>query len=236
MASKIEEIIDEIEAYIDDCKPAAFSTNKIVVNKDDLESLMQELRSKTPEEIRKYQRMIANREQILADAKAKAEDIISKAQIQTDELISENAIMQAAYAQANEVVLIAQKTAQETIDRATEDANNIRLGAIAYTDQLLANIQTILTNSVETTQSRTDQFLQTMQVYLDTVEQNRAALVPDSVNNGETDPASSDVLSESNGPAVSNTSPKQPEPEPAASNQDDDLPAIEVPEQFFNKD
>ena len=41
--SKIEDIIDEIEAYIDDCKPSAFSTNKIVVNKDELESLLQEL-------------------------------------------------------------------------------------------------------------------------------------------------------------------------------------------------
>ena len=64
--SKIEDIIDEIEAYIDDCKPSAFSTNKIVVNRDELESLIQELRTKTPDEIKKYQRMIANREQILA--------------------------------------------------------------------------------------------------------------------------------------------------------------------------
>ena len=83
--SKIEDIIDEIEAYIDDCKPSAFSTNKIVVNRDELESLIQELRTKTPDEIKKYQRMIANREQILADAKAKADEIISQAQVQTNE-------------------------------------------------------------------------------------------------------------------------------------------------------
>ena len=84
--SKIEDIIDEIEAYIDDCKPSAFSTNKIVVNRDELESLIQELRTKTPDEIKKYRRMIANREQILADAKAKADEIISQAQVQTNEL------------------------------------------------------------------------------------------------------------------------------------------------------
>ena len=61
-SSKIEDIIDEIEEFIDECKPSAFSSNKITVNRDELESLLQELRSKTPEEIRKYQRMIANRE------------------------------------------------------------------------------------------------------------------------------------------------------------------------------
>jgi cell division septum initiation protein DivIVA len=233
-ASKIEDIIDEIEAYIDDCKPSAFSTSKIIVNKDEIESLLQELRTKTPDEIRKYQRMIANREQILADARAKADEIISQAQIQTNELVSEHQIMQQAYAQANEVILIAQKNAQEKIDRATEDANNIRMGAIAYTDELLANIQTILANSIETTRTRTDSFLSTMQVYLDTVDANRASLVPDSLNDGATDPASSLE------PSADVSVPEEPRVEAPqvtnAASSDDEVPALDIPEQFFNKE
>ena len=232
-ASKIEDIIDEIEAYIDDCKPSAFSTNKIVVNRDELESLLQELRTKTPDEIKKYQRMIANREQILADAKQKADQIISQAQVQTNELVSEHQIMQQAYAQANEVILIAQKNAQEKIDRATEDANNIRMGAIAYTDELLANIQTILANSIETTRARDEAFLNTMQVYLDTVNGNRAALVPDSLNDGDSDPAAS-LDSTGEGAVQAPEEPKTEAPEAASS--DDDVPALDIPEQFFNKE
>ena len=229
-ASKIEDIIDEIEAYIDDCKPTAFSTSKIVVNRDELESLIQELRTKTPDEIKKYQRMIANREQILADAKAKADEIISKAQIQTNELVSEHQIMQQAYAQANEVILIAQKNAQEKIDRATEDANNIRMGAIAYTDELLANIQTILANSIETTRKHNETFLATMQTYLDTVDANRASLVPDSINEGNTDPASSASANEPATTAAETTT------HSAISSADDDVPALDIPDQFFNKE
>ena len=39
MASRIEDIINEIERYIDEeSKPAAFSTNKIIINRDDLDS------------------------------------------------------------------------------------------------------------------------------------------------------------------------------------------------------
>ncbi len=220
-SSKIEDIIDEIEEYIEGCKMSAFSSNKIVVNKDELEGLLSELRSKTPEEIRKYQRIIANREQILADAKAKADEIISQAQIQTNELVSEHQIMQQAYAQANEVILIAQKNAQEKIDRATEDANEIRMGAIQYTDELLANIQTILDNSIETTRSRNETFLSTMQVYLDTVEANRASLMPETVEE----------------PAASSSAPAEAtESAPAAAEEDDDLPALDIPDQFFNKD
>ena len=59
--SKIEDIIDEIEAYIDDCKPSAFSTNKIIVNKDELESLLQELRTKQALDI--YQSQLQNKQQ-----------------------------------------------------------------------------------------------------------------------------------------------------------------------------
>ena len=134
MASRIEEIIEEIEEYIDNCKPSAFSSSKIVVNRDELEGLLEELRTKTPEEIKRYQKIISNKEAILADAQSKADAIIAQAQIQTNELVSEHQIMQQAYAQANEVVMIATKNAQDMLDKATEDANSIRLGAISYTD------------------------------------------------------------------------------------------------------
>ena len=49
MASRIEQIIEEIEEYIDGCKYQALSSSKIIVNKDELEELLNELRSKTPE-------------------------------------------------------------------------------------------------------------------------------------------------------------------------------------------
>ena len=52
MSSGIEEIIEEIEEYVDGCKPSAFSPSKIIVNRDELESLLEELRTKTPEEIK----------------------------------------------------------------------------------------------------------------------------------------------------------------------------------------
>ena len=120
MASRIEEIIEEIEDYIDSCKPSAFSSSKIVVNRDELEGLLEELRTKTPDEIKRYQKIISNKEAILADAQSKADAIIAQAQIQTNELVSEHQIMQQAYAQANEVVMIATKNAQEMLDKAFE--------------------------------------------------------------------------------------------------------------------
>ena len=50
MASRIEQIIEEIEEYIDGCRFQPLSTTKIVVNKEELEELLRELRLKTPDE------------------------------------------------------------------------------------------------------------------------------------------------------------------------------------------
>ena len=73
--------------------------------------------------------------------------------------------MQQAYAQANEVVMIASKQAQEILDNATRDANDIRTGAIAYTDELLKSVQDVVKSSIDTTRARNETFLSTMQGY-----------------------------------------------------------------------
>ena len=61
MSSRMEQIIEEIEEYIDNCKYQPLSSTKIVVNKDELEELLTELKMKTPEEIKRYQKIISNK-------------------------------------------------------------------------------------------------------------------------------------------------------------------------------
>ena len=61
MTSRIEQIISEIEEYIDGCKFQPLSNSKIIVNKEELEELLTELRMKTPDEIKRYQKIISTR-------------------------------------------------------------------------------------------------------------------------------------------------------------------------------
>ena len=168
MSSKMEQIIEEIEDYIDGCKPSPISRNKILVNREQLEELLSELRTKTPEEVKRYQKIISNKEAILADAQAKADQI-----------------MQQAYAQANEVVQIATKQAQEILDSATNDANNLRMSAMAYTDSQLKSIEDILTGSIETSKARYDSLISSLQQFEDVVAANRAELFPPEENGDE---------------------------------------------------
>ena len=54
-SSRIEQIIEEIEEYVENCRYQPLSTTKIIVNKEELEELLRELRLKTPDEIKRYQ-------------------------------------------------------------------------------------------------------------------------------------------------------------------------------------
>ena len=110
MSSRIEQIIDEIEEYIDHCKFQPLSTTKIIVNTDQIDELLRELRMKTPEEIKRYQKIIDNKDAIIADAQTKADSMIEEAKAKTDELVSDHEIMQQAYAQANEVVTMVKES------------------------------------------------------------------------------------------------------------------------------
>ena len=177
MSSRIEQIIEEIEEYIDkDCKFQPLSSTKIIVNKEHLDELLRELRMKTPDEIKRYQKIISNRDAILADAKAKADAMIEEAQVQTTELVSEHEIMQQAYAQANDIVTQATAQAQEIVDNATADANEIRIGAIQYTDDLLANAESIIGHALDTYSSKYDGLMNSLQECYDVVRTNRASL------------------------------------------------------------
>ncbi|MCC8017513.1 MAG: ATPase [Lachnospiraceae bacterium] len=191
MNSRLEQILAEIEEYIDSCKAQPLAKGKIVVDKEELMELLTELRLKTPDEIRRYQKIIANRDAILSDAQAKADEILAQAQIQTNELVSEHQIMQQAYAQANEVVAIATNQAQEILDKATEDANAIRTASIEYTDNLLGSLENIVVHAIDTSKAKYDSLLSSLQNCYDVVKANRGELSAQE----EPDDASGDAAS-----------------------------------------
>ena len=159
MSSRIEQIIEEIEEYVDSCKYQPLSTTKIVVNKEEIEELLRELRLKTPDEIKRYQKIISNKDAILEDAQTKADALI-------------------AYAQANETINAANRQAQEILDSATQDANSIRLSAITYTDDMMANIGSVLNQTLEDAGGKYKGFIDALQACLDVVNHNRQELAP----------------------------------------------------------
>jgi len=178
--SRIEQLISEIETYIDSCKTQAFSNNKkIIVDKYEIEDLLVELRHRTPDEIKKYQKIIANQEAILSDARSQSEAMLAEARRQTNDLINEHEIMQRAYVQANDIVDKANFKAQQMLDNAAADADNIREGAIRYTDGMLKSLQTIISHSMENAEHKHAALINSLKSNYDIVTTNRNELLGD---------------------------------------------------------
>ena len=154
MANRIEQVIGDIEEYIDSCKMQAFSSTKIIVDRPQLEEYLEDLRQYTPEEVKKYQRMLNNRDKILNDAKKKAQEVEDKAMAYADMLVSENQITKMAYEKADEIVSEAQEKAKEILENANADAETIRNGALSYTNDRLSQLKSILTGTIEDAESR----------------------------------------------------------------------------------
>lgn len=176
--SKYEQTLAEIEDFLDSCKRQKLSGMNIIVNKEQMEEYISELRMKTPEEIKKYQRIISNRDAILNAAQAQAEEMVENARHETEDLISEHEIMQQAYIQAQELVDQASDQAQQIIDSAVNDANEIRMGAMQYTDDILANLQNIITHTMENVTMKYESFMKSLNTSLDVVVANRNELSP----------------------------------------------------------
>ena len=94
--SRIEQLIGEIEEYIDSCKFQPLSNSKIIVNKEEMEELLVELRLRVPEEIKKYQKIISQQDAILSDAK------VQDAQNQADSIVN-NAVADADQIRSNAI-------------------------------------------------------------------------------------------------------------------------------------
>lgn len=181
--SKIEQIITEIEDLIEGCKKVPLSANNIIVNKDEIEELLAELRLRTPDEIKKYQKIISNREAILNEAKERAESMIAQANATTTELVSEHEIMQQAYIQANEIIANAKAEANQLLNVATTEANEVRMSAMQYVDDILKNVQNAATYQMQDITVKYENYMKSLDTYLQIVIQNRKELNPsDEIN------------------------------------------------------
>ena len=174
--NRIEQIIGEIEEFVESCKSYPLSSSKIIVPKEELSEMLVDLRMAIPDEVSQCQKIISNQSAILTDAKTRADDLIAKANQETEKLVDEHAIMQRAYATANRLTEDAKIQAQGIVDSAAQEADSIRLGAIRYTDDMLRSLQTIIGHALDTSKSRYDALQADLQSSLDIVSSNRKEL------------------------------------------------------------
>lgn len=176
-SSRIEQEIDDIFEFVESCRMQRLSSTKVVVPKDELYDLLDDLRRDVPEEIKRYQKILRQRDAILEDAENKAAAILSDAQEQYKALVEEHAIMQEAYQQAEITVREANEQAEQIVANARAQAEEIGNGAIYYTKDLLDMAEKTLAAALESTGNNARALEMAMKGHLDIIRQNKAELV-----------------------------------------------------------
>lgn len=174
--SKIEQLIEEIYEFIESCKMQPLSSTKVIVPRDELYDLLDELRLRTPDEIKRYQKIVANREAIMNDAEEQAANIVADARERTNALIEEHEIMQQAYYQANQMIEDATKQAELILKNANDEAHQIQTGALHYTEDMLSQIERIVSDAYDTTKIYSDKLVGNLKEHLEVIISNKKEL------------------------------------------------------------
>ena len=184
--SRIEEIINELYEYVESAK-TNITQSKIVIQREDIFGYLDELRLGIPDEIKRCQKIIANRENIIAKAGDDAKAIIDEAnekakQIEEDgkeraqQLVEETEIMRNAYEQANKMVQNAKKQAEKIIADAEQYSGTIKSGAMNYADDMLDTIEKIIATAYREAKDNSDRLVVALKNNFAALQQNQEEL------------------------------------------------------------
>jgi len=177
MARKgIEEMISEIEIFIDNCKYQPLSSSKIIVPKEDLEQMVGELKLKLPNEIERCKKIMRNKEAILADARARADSIITESVAEANRLVDQSQIVELANIRANEILDMARNQADQIVAEANADAKEVRAGSMYYSKDKLSEISQYINATLQAEKSNYENLINSLEEYSARVANNMAEL------------------------------------------------------------
>lgn len=163
MARKsIEDVMNEIEDFLNSCTPKALSSNKVIVPRDEFDELFSDLKVKIPAEIDRCKKIMRNKEAILMDARKTADGILAEASAQAQQMVSETAIMAQANQTAYETVEMARVQANEMLAQAVAEANEIRLGSMQYTNDMMLGIRNFVEATMEAERANYENLIQAL--------------------------------------------------------------------------
>lgn len=122
-------LLERIEDIIEDASKFPLS-NKVMVDKEEVLEVINEIRLKLPDEINRASWVAKERQRILNEAQTEADELIIKVKEQQKHLIEDSEITRQAKKYANELIQEAERT-----------ANEMKTGAYDYSDEILSKLQ-----------------------------------------------------------------------------------------------
>lgn len=116
----VDDLIDELYDMTEKAWNFPLSHGRAVLDGEQVRQILDEMRETLPQEIHQARAIVADRSQIIADAKREAETTVRVAQERAKALVAQDAITREAQQKANEIVGQAQAKSRE-MRRATNE-------------------------------------------------------------------------------------------------------------------
>jgi F0F1-type ATP synthase membrane subunit b/b' len=116
----VDDLIDELYNMVEKAWSLPMSHGKAVLDGEEVRQILDEMREMLPQEIHQAKAIVADRTQILADAKREADTTVRVAQERAKAMVAKDEIVHQAQERANDIMSQAQSKSRE-MRRATND-------------------------------------------------------------------------------------------------------------------
>ena len=143
----ILQLIDRLEELFNDAKAVPF-THNVIVDEDKLLELIDQMRIASPEEVKKAQQVVAQRDRVMAQAQEEANRTLQIARDKADQLVQKDMIVQEAQRRADQIVNQARGEAEAT----RVDADNYVIDTLMQLQDHIAKLSSQVSNGVRMVQ------------------------------------------------------------------------------------
>jgi NADH dehydrogenase FAD-containing subunit len=96
-------LVDRLEELFNESRPIPL-THSVILDEDRILEIIDQMRISIPEEVKKAQQVLAQRDRVMAQAQEEATRTLSLAKRQTEETISKDTMVQAAQTRAEQIL------------------------------------------------------------------------------------------------------------------------------------
>jgi cell division septum initiation protein DivIVA len=141
-------LVDRLEELFNESRPIWF-THSVVVDENRMLDLIDQMRVSIPEEIKKSQQLLVQRDRIMAQAQEEANRTLSLAREKSDQFVDRDSIVAAAQARAEQIIEQARLEAEQT----KHDADDYVLETLTKLEVELDRNLTQVRNGIRTLQA-----------------------------------------------------------------------------------
>jgi regulator of protease activity HflC (stomatin/prohibitin superfamily) len=143
----ILQLIDRLEELFNDAKAVPF-THNVIVDEDRMLELIDQMRIAIPEEVKKAQQVVAQRDRVMAQAQEEANRTLQLSRDKADQYVQKDVIVQEAQRRAEQIISQARAEAEAT----RADADNYVVDTLMQLQDQIAKLSNQVSNGVRMVQ------------------------------------------------------------------------------------